>query len=297
MHPCGVEERSPIRCALRPVRSSLIAVSTLTILLTGCATEEEPGDTGGATESPGPGGTIGQVLEETSPDGHKLREVPADEAPSVTLSVTEDPDAGWNVHVSTEGFTFAPERVGGEARPGEGHAHLYLDGVKIARLYGSWYHVPASAVSTGDHTLTVQLNANDHTAWATGGEAVSATAEVTSTGDDSGASHDHQRDSEAGAPSGSPAPTEPDADVTLQIQVANRKVSPSPGRVDVAQADTVRIEVVSDEPDTIHVHGYDVEAEVTPSAPAVLEFTADQPGLFEVETHESGLLLTQLVVE
>ncbi|WP_449345278.1 hypothetical protein [Streptomyces narbonensis] len=34
----------------------------------------------------------------------------------------------------------------------------------------------------------------------------------------------------------------------------------------------------------------------TPGVPAALTLTADRTGLFEVETHESGLLLTQLVV-
>ncbi|MGH8826735.1 MAG: hypothetical protein ACRDVZ_03845, partial [Jiangellaceae bacterium] len=89
----------------------------------------------------------------------------------------------------------------------------------------------------------------------------------------------------------------PEADVIIEIDIADGKVMPPPDRVELNAGDTVRIKVTSGQPDTVHVHGFDVEAALGPSAPAVLEFTAHQPGLFDVETHDSGLLLTQLVVE
>ena len=73
-------------------------------------------------------------------------------------------------------------------------------------------------------------------------------------------------------------------------------MSPPPGRTNVARGERVRVVVRSDSPDEVHVHGYDREAPVAPGADAVIEFVADQSGLFEVETHESGLVLTQLLV-
>jgi hypothetical protein len=39
-----------------------------------------------------------------------------------------------------------------------------------------------------------------------------------------------------------------------------------------------------------------MEAKMGPGQDAVIEFVATQTGVFEVETHESGLLLTQLAV-
>lgn len=111
----------------------------------------------------------------------------------------------------------------------------------------------------------------------------------------SSGSTDSERDTEDRSDP-SPSPTSA-AGVSVDVMISGGEVAPSPGRTPVAVGQTVRIEVVGDQPDTVHVHGYDVEAELSPSAPAVLEFTADLPGLFEVETHGSGLLLTQLVVE
>jgi hypothetical protein len=58
----------------------------------------------------------------------------------------------------------------------------------------------------------------------------------------------------------------------------------------------VRIIVTSDKADEAHVHGYDKAIELTPGKPGMVEFTANETGLFEVETHGSHALLFQLVV-
>ena len=54
--------------------------------------------------------------------------------------------------------------------------------------------------------------------------------------------------------------------------------------------------MASDQPDEVHVHGFENEKAVRPGKPAIINLTADQPGIFEVETHESELQLLQLVV-
>lgn len=110
------------------------------------------------------------------------------------LEVTEDPwGTGWTVEVVTGDFEFAPERLG-ELRPQEGHAHLYLDGEKIDRIYSPWYALPASEVPAGEHELSVTLNANDdHAVWAVDGEPVEAstTLDGTDAAGSSDDSHDH----------------------------------------------------------------------------------------------------------
>jgi len=91
---------------------------------------------------------------------------------------------------------------------------------------------------------------------------------------------------------------EPDGNVrTVEVRIENGDVQPPPNRVKVVLGQRVRIVVESDVADEIHVHGYELEAEVTPTEPAVVEFVVDEPGLFEVETHESGTLLFQLQVQ
>ena len=80
--------------------------------------------------------------------------------PNVDLVVHKDRISGWNVQIVTENFRFAPEQAGSEAVVGEGHAHLYVNGNKNARVYGPWFHI--AKLAPGDHTIRVTLNANSH---------------------------------------------------------------------------------------------------------------------------------------
>ncbi|MGH8935287.1 MAG: hypothetical protein ACRDXD_03290 [Acidimicrobiia bacterium] len=68
------------------------------------------------------------------------------------------------------------------------------------------------------------------------------------------------------------------------------------GRVEVRQGSPVRLTVEADLSEEVHVHGYDLRAEVEPGRPATLEFVADIPGIFEVELEESHLHLLELEV-
>jgi hypothetical protein len=97
-------------------------------------------------------------------------------APVLTLTLHPDGAQSRNLHIGVENFTFDPEGVNGVAVPGRGHAHLYLNGVKIARAYGPWMQLDALPVGT--HELRVTLNANDHTQLATGGVPIEATIAV-----------------------------------------------------------------------------------------------------------------------
>ena len=100
---------------------------------------------------------------------HSPFEVPAAGAPTVDIVVTEDAIAGFNIHIETTNFTWAPENVNTAPVAGEGHAHLYIDGEKIARLYGPDYHVGPGVDATLTSHFRVTLNANDHSDYAVDG--------------------------------------------------------------------------------------------------------------------------------
>lgn len=88
------------------------------------------------------------------------------------------------------------------------------------------------------------------------------------------------------------------SDEVLEVTVAVRdgKVRPRARRVEVEKGSDVRLVVTSDVRDEVHVHGYDLDLQLRPGKPGTLEFRADQDGVFEVETHETGLELLQLAV-
>ena len=92
--------------------------------------------------------------------------------PALVLRTQEDVYGGWNLELVTENFTFAPQSAGRAHVPGEGHAHLYLDGEKRARIYGRWFHLPD--LGPGSHEVEVTLNANDHGVLTIDGEKIAA---------------------------------------------------------------------------------------------------------------------------
>lgn len=82
----------------------------------------------------------------------------------------------------------------------------------------------------------------------------------------------------------------------IEVQVTGGQVSGDTGRVPVGSGEQVTLVVTSDLADEVHVHGYDLEAALSPGAPAELTFDATLPGVFEVELHEAGTLLLTLQV-
>lgn len=108
---------------------------------------------------------------------HGALEIPADQAvPQLNLNVTPDTMSGWNLHAAVENFTFAPQRVNQESLTTEGHAHLFINGEKVTRLYGPWYYIPV--LPAGEHEIRVELNANGHEVLQKNGEPIAATAEI-----------------------------------------------------------------------------------------------------------------------
>ncbi|MFD3678936.1 hypothetical protein [Streptomyces sp. NPDC058613] len=285
---------------------------TLVLLLgggaaTGCGgratTHHKPG-----TSHEEASGSAGTLLTTDDGAGHRLREVPAEGAPKVRLTARPDSEDGWNLQLALEGFDFTPDSTGGAALRGAGHAHLELDGRKLARLYGPWFHLPAAQVPEGAHTLTVRLYADDHTAWAVSGKPIEATIPLAGGGQAAGHSHDATPPTSTPAPTPTPtttpgqgpgqAPgqTHGQADRTVTITVRDGKVSPAPARTELKRGERLALRVTSDRADTLHVHGYDKELALPAGQEATLVLTVDRTGLFEVETHASGLVLTQLLV-
>jgi hypothetical protein len=98
---------------------------------------------------------------------------PGQPVPTVNLVVTPDTMSGWNLQVKVTNFAFAPERINTKGIATEGHAHLYIDGKKVTRLYGPWYYL--GNLSPGAHTITVTLNSNGHEDLIYNGKPIQAT--------------------------------------------------------------------------------------------------------------------------
>jgi len=93
-----------------------------------------------------------------------VHEIAQDAAPQASLEIQKDPTGGFNVQVKTTNFVWRPEMASMQHVPGEGHAHVYLDGRKIMRIYNEWFHLNTYQFSTrsGGQLLSIEFVGNDH---------------------------------------------------------------------------------------------------------------------------------------
>jgi hypothetical protein len=120
---------------------------------------------------------------------HQHGTVEAPAGMTVSLDVSADPMSGYNVHIVTTGFAWAPERASLDHVVGEGHAHLYVNGEKVARVYGPWYHLDALPSASAE--VRVTLNTNTHDDYAHDGVVVADSVTVMASDASEGAHEGH----------------------------------------------------------------------------------------------------------
>jgi hypothetical protein len=139
----------------------------------------------------------------------------------------------------------------------------------------------APAVLTIATVLTVAACGGDDSSQATGATTTAATTTTTISGP---------------ATSGEPTTTTEPATPAIEVRVAGGKVQGGVRREQVRRGDAVVLRVVADVADEVHLHGYDRSADVGPGKPAQISFTADIPGVFEVELEQRKQKLLELEV-
>ena len=116
---------------------------------------------------------------------HPSVEVPEDlPVPSLTIRLFPDRMDGFNVFLDTRNFVFTPENVGRTIVANEGHAHLYVNGEKVARLYSPWHHLSGKLLREGINRLEVELSTNDHSVWSAAGGPIGADVLIDTLDDD-----------------------------------------------------------------------------------------------------------------
>lgn len=96
---------------------------------------------------------------------------------------------------------------------------------------------------------------------------------------------------------GSPTPSETQAPDRTVIEVTYRDGAvQGPTSFTVTQGDRVRLLVHADVSDEIHVHGYDLSADVTPQEAGRIDFVANAAGVYEVELEGTGAPLLELEI-
>jgi hypothetical protein len=93
-----------------------------------------------------------------------------------------------------------------------------------------------------------------------------------------------------------PGTTTADGITTITIVVKNAAPEGGIERATVAKGDSVSLVVHSDVEDEVHLHGYNLAADVAAGGVARIDFVASVPGRFEAELEQRGVQIADLTV-
>jgi len=99
---------------------------------------------------------------------HPSRILPSESAvPQIKLELFSDAMDGFNLTIVLRGYEMGPPNLVGSAGSStvSGHAHLYINDVKVQRVYGRYVHLPRRFFVDGVNKLSVSLNDHDHQTW------------------------------------------------------------------------------------------------------------------------------------
>jgi heme/copper-type cytochrome/quinol oxidase subunit 2 len=82
----------------------------------------------------------------------------------------------------------------------------------------------------------------------------------------------------------------------VNVRFQNGEVVGGLVEAEIDQGEQVVLTVRADVTDEVHLHGYDLSADVAPGQPARITFRAETAGVFEVELEELGIPIAELTV-
>ena len=74
----------------------------------------------------------------------------------------------------------------------------------------------------------------------------------------------------------------------FDLSILKRRIEGNAATIRVQRGETVLLRWRTDEPVLLHMHGYDLQARVSPSAPASMRFEASEAGRFAITAHKFG---------
>jgi len=102
---------------------------------------------------------------------HKSREISKDRPiPKIEIIVFRDMMDGVNIHIGVGNYILdapdlAPKNLNAKDSVLHGHAHLFVNGIKRQRIYGSDVHIPQDWLKKGVNQVAISLNSHQHENW------------------------------------------------------------------------------------------------------------------------------------
>ena len=108
--------------------------------------------------------------------------------PALSIDLVADSMNGYNLYLLTQRYSLTPTpkslmtmsdmmeaTIDDKTGFVDGHAHLYVNGEKVQRIYGNAVHMPQTLFKKGINVVTVTINNHGHMYWTVDDKKVVAT--------------------------------------------------------------------------------------------------------------------------
>lgn len=177
-------------------------------------------------------------------------EVPAAEAPTLDVGFSPAQDGGWTISLARGGAAASDAQV-----------RITVDGEEPQIATGDTYHLPPLA--DGIHEIKVHLYMADGRAYLSSGSFVGRRLVVLQSGGNASLAN----------------PT------VFEGTIVGGKLAAGSDTLTTRQGTATELRFTSDAELELHLHGYDIEADIWDSDPVSLLFDASIPGRFPMESH------------
>ena len=82
--------------------------------------------------------------------------------PKIDIEVSRDKIEGYNLFFNLQNFKLSPHNIEIKNENNSGYLQLFINDIKISRIYSKWFHAPERFFSQKENTIKVKLFTNLH---------------------------------------------------------------------------------------------------------------------------------------
>ena len=82
--------------------------------------------------------------------------------PIINIKVSRDKIEGYNLFFDSQNFKLSPENIEIRNKNNSGYLQLFINDIKISRIYSSWFHAPERFFSQKENSIKIKLFTNLH---------------------------------------------------------------------------------------------------------------------------------------
>ena len=82
--------------------------------------------------------------------------------PKINIEVSRDKIEGYNLFFNLQNFKLSPENLEIQNENNSGYLQLFINDIKISRIYSKWFHAPERFFNQKENLIKIKLFTNLH---------------------------------------------------------------------------------------------------------------------------------------